>query len=570
MVSSFRQRLTESVREHREALLTLASGGLLARLPWARLADSDIVALPLSIVSNVAAELGTVATIIEFVLLYVVYTSVVPTLIPVGGDGERDVDGASDNLSGRSLDQRPWFRRLVALASLGFAVIVYFSFVQLSDDGSNVWFLLWGTVWSLVTIPVLIIYLRLSVGELGLGHPAVEIMDAITPFESAIDALEKTQSLPEPIGRIRLSIWWLAVSLLLLLLIFLLGVAGGVLSGLFPLLEGLVIGWFVLERAGPLLPAPVRTRLPERERIDVDVQILSSIRPSFSSFKGTMMTMFTFLGIMIAAWIFSIGVRQLPDAINLFALFFDTLVATSASPVRLTAILLNGVSGVGTTLFVGTYGLWYWYRVLRRLPLAAVWWREARGATPSATDSLALSNAPSLPPGYMFAPSLLLVLFLDWGGSTTTIVPNLPTYLILAGISVLATLWTVRRSLRQPPQPPRSDNLAIPLALIVQLGSYFAGDIIAGTENLTTVTFIGLLLLMAYYLPDAMVIATRNENGWLRFGHGGYLLFWAAVFAVLSFTWRNGPLPLPTIVAAITASGGIALLFSRVWDDRFH
>lgn len=568
MAYRFQRRLLDSVRERSGTLFALASGGLLARIPWVRLADSEFIVVPVSVVANVAAKLGLVATAVEFALLYVIYASIAPSLIPEQADSFSDADEEGSELAYQPLDERAWFRRLVAVSSLGFAVLLYYYLFVAREAGRfNGWFLVGSVGWSAVSIVSLTVYLHRTTSGLARGHPMVELLDAVTPFDDADDALQKALNLPEPWRRVELATWWLATGFLLVIPVFLFGLVGGVLFGYFPLLEGLVVGWLALEKVAVLFPAAPRIRLPDWQRVDIDSRLFESIETALSSIKGAVLTMFAFLGVTITAGTFSVGVARMPGAVDLVGLFLDGLAAPGYPTLHSTAILLGGLSGVLTSLLVGTYGLWYWLRVLRRLPLYLAWWQDARRSTPGTTETVALSDVPSLPPGYMLPPSVLVALFFDWASPSAVVASSRGDYLFLWGLALLVTLWTVVHAVRRPLQDPRSDGLAVPVSVAIQLSGFFVGSLFTGTTEFT-VASLWLLLLMAYYLPDVYAVAGRHEDGWLRFGDGGYLLAWAGVFATLSLFWPGGTLA--RLVAAFIAMCGLALLFGRAWDDRFH
>lgn len=568
MAYLLQRRLLDSVRERSGTLFALASGGLLARVPWVRLADNDLVVLPVSVVANVADELGTVATAVEFVLLYVLYTSIAPSLMPEQVDSPTGADEDGCEPAERSPGERPWFRRLVAASSLGFAVLLYdYLFVAREAGRADGWFLVASVGWSAASVVALTVYLRRTTGGLAHGHPVVDFLDAVTPFDDADDALHRALELADPWRQVELAIWWLAAGLMLVIPVFLLGLVGGILSGYFPLLEGLVVGWLALEKVAVLFPAALGSRLRTSQRVEVDSRLFESIETALSSIKGAVMTLFAFLGIVITAGIFSIGVVHVPGAIDTVEIFLDGLGTPGFPVLRSSAILLGGLSGVLTSLFVGTYGLWYWLRALRRIPLYLAWWQDARRSTPETTETTCLSDVPTLPPGYMLPPSILVALFSDWASPSSVVASSLGAYLLLWGSAFLVALWTVVHAVRQSPRDPRTDGFAVPASVAVQLSSFYVGTLFAGTTVLV-VAFLWLLVLMANYLPDAFAVAGRHEDDWLRFGHGGYLLAWAGVFAMLSLLWTDGTLA--TLVAAILAAGGLLLLLGRAWDDRFY
>lgn len=564
MGSSPRRRLLTSIREHGETLGVLAGSGLIARIPWARLADSDVVALPVSVVANVSAELGTVATVVEFVLLYVLYTSFASALIT----GRDAVDGGRP--AGPALGERPWFCRFFAVASLGFAALTYYGLIRFEGGLSEVESLFGSLVWLAVVVFGLTAYLRWTTGSLAPGNPVVGVLDVVTPFDDAEHELAKTRNVPGLVGRVGLGLWWLAGGVLLAIPAYLLGVVGGVLSGFFPLLEGLVLGWLALDRAAPLLPADLRDRLPARERVAIDLHLFAGIGSTFHSVKAAMVTVFAFLGIGVTAATFAVGVRLAPGAFRLVVSFITGLGTPDFPVFRAAAIVLSGTSGIVAAFVSGLYGLWYWIRTLRRLPAFVAWWEDARRSTPRTATEADLPDAPTRPVGYMLPPSLLVMLSYDWAAPSPSLVPDRGAYLLLWGGVLLVTFWTVYRTANRRPQPPRSDGLAVLLALVVQLGGFFVGGVLAGTGGLTTVAFYVLLLVLAYYLPDVVVVANRHEDDRLRFAHGGYLLLGSGVFAALSHYWAGESLPLPTLMTAITAAGGVALVIGRALDDKFH
>jgi hypothetical protein len=89
--------------------------------------------------------------------------------------------------------------------------------------------------------------------------------------------------------------------------------------------------------------------------------------------------------------------------------------------------------------------------------------------------------------------------------------------LVLAGVS-----WTIRWTLRNEPQHPRTDGHAFPIAFVVQWGGFFLLiPLIPGDYNPDwgLVLFGAPLAVLLFYMPEIAIYLETEYNDWI-FGGG--------------------------------------------------
>jgi hypothetical protein len=283
-----------------------------------------------------------------------------------------------------------------------------------------------------------------------------------------------------------------------------------VLSGfaivLFPLPELVLLTAVAVSAGTRLVPGDRRVRLAAG-RVDVEERFFRVFRFVRTSRKGAVAVPYLVVGLLISmllTLISNAGVVVIGYAVLVRQ---DELARVAlGAPLRTWA----GFAVLACVLVPGLYSLWFWFRQVGRLPrYLAHWERTHPGGAPleSATD---LPPAPTRPLGNLLPPSLLFVPFvavatlLDGEASPAAIVA-----LAVGAPALLAVVgWTVYRTRQAPPQHPRTDGRAIPLAFLIQLGwlwVFLGGELIpdAGTAiGLTPLGFIAAATSLIYVVPE--------------------------------------------------------------------
>lgn len=188
----------------------------------------------------------------------------------------------------------------------------------------------------------------------------------------------------------------------------------------------------------------------------------------------------------------------------------------------------------------GWYSLWYWLRILRRLPLFVTVWMDTYWPS-SNPDHLPISSKqlPTRPPGLLLQPTLLWLVVAGLLSPRVEDVGPSVTFLLycLTILFCLGWIWrSTRRAFRPPsrstPQPPLTDNRAIPVAFSVQFGGYFfvlRGEELTPGEGLTAgavglLEALGATLLiiiptvLIFYLFDIWSLVNADEAAKKRRG----------------------------------------------------
>lgn len=291
----------------------------------------------------------------------------------------------------------------------------------------------------------------------------------------------------------------IAIGVIHTLPVVLLGVVAGVVNAVFPLLELLVLGWAVNRVASERFRHRFDRTLPFDRLLSVEEDFYKGVRLATHSTKGWAAVTLVCAALIATASAYSfafslvdvVGFGNYLDSVFVWdELWFefthdphrwreDTLYQIGT----VVAISLSGWNWIGLGVAVSTlglYGMWFWYRELKRLPHFLSAWAvsvEAE-AVPELTESQ--STPVVRPPGLMLPPTLLFaagighfshVVLGDAGfGTDSTVLVWLvgPGFALVWPILTVATAWTVWRGIHGNPQPHGTDAYAIPGTVLCQ------------------------------------------------------------------------------------------------------
>lgn len=205
--------------------------------------------------------------------------------------------------------------------------------------------------------------------------------------------------------------------------------------------------------------------------------------------------------------------------LGLSGMAFASLMLTEGSQ-RVSSMIANPalleisqLSVAVALLIVGIYGVWYWFCSLLRLP------SFVEGRTPSELNrnEKVLSNEvgfkpPTRPVNAMFPPVFLALVVSVWWSSLNVF--SGPVYALLWVLTMGIIIWTVYKTRRSEPQPPKTDFWFLPLAWAIHcLGAIvvFKTFIVNAAPIISLLPFIPLGI--SYYFACHLSLYSKNQNG---------------------------------------------------------
>lgn len=303
--------------------------------------------------------------------------------------------------------------------------------------------------------------------------PLVTLLDGFARFSDVRNSVEESG-----LSRIEKPLLVVAAVGPCLLICAFLGVIAFGIAIFYPLPEIVVliyVGVSVVGDEGVPLPADTWT-------IQIDRRLTIGVSTATWGLKGIVSLVFVILGILMSAFPFIVFV------VVGGVLAVNPSVVAGIRPGLWVFLSLYLVS----VAMLGGYGLWYWLRVIDRLPYFLDRWAE-RQPIDVQTDWTWEERPPLVarPPG-VFVPWALL--FLTVIVSTRTVdrdaMVGIPAGHALLWMGLLAGIgWLIRRGIAAEPQHPGSDGLAIPGAVVIQVTCYALLTDIAGAGTITDALF---------------------------------------------------------------------------------
>lgn len=416
-------------------------------------------------------------------------------------------------------NDRPSFKAVTAATAIGFAVVIE-SQVFVSwwsgapfDGIGNKWFLFVGIAGA-ITFTAL--QWRQHNGDpMSPDGPFAALVNGLTPF---FDVRGEQSSTPS-----RLVVDLAGVGVYLLICVFM-GLVVFLLILLYPLPEVAVllhVGLRVAHEDDVGLPV-------ESWAAQIDRRLTASVGAFNAGPKGIGSMVFILGGVLISgffAFMVSYGIMsQIGYTLN-------AIYDLNLSPNHILAVLY--MAAVILTLgLLAIYGIWFWLRVIERLPYFLDTWVHTQPKDMRTTRTWnETGSLIARPSGVMVPWAVLFITFsLMMPGCDITETGCFPSLgVILVWVSTVAGVcWLSWDSFSAEPQDPLWDNFAIPVAFSVQLFAIGIGYDIIGAWNFnipmahkTLLLFV--ILAVCFYYPDAY---TRLEVD----GPGQYLSEGLAAF----------------------------------------
>jgi hypothetical protein len=243
-----------------------------------------------------------------------------------------------------------------------------------------------------------------------------------------------------------------------------LSMAVGVAGLLYPIPEVLAIGWMIINVINTRFGQSVGGRLPSRERVDVEEIVFDLVVNVVRSPKGVPTVLLTLTGFGGAISIF--GVRSG----NMLQFTREGLITIRSDPFFAWNVLGVGLVSLGSGLFA----VWFWARVIRRIPAYFQAWNASKAeGSPLAEESLPVPTTRPvgllLPFAVTTLPAVAFIqtLRFDYFFDLRTLV--LSGYGVVWPLSMVVLGWAVYQTRRTEPQPPSSEGRALPVALLVEV-----------------------------------------------------------------------------------------------------
>lgn len=243
---------------------------------------------------------------------------------------------------------------------------------------------------------------------------------------------------------------------------FALGLVGGLLSGLTPVPEILIlvgIAWLGFDRSA----STTTQQMAPLEVVDIEDRLLRGIIEAAKNDKGRYALLITLTGFVTSVLFFA----------AIFGMFYIDYGGGEPAP------------GWGTFLVVGflftiyaTYGAWFWMRVLQRIPDFIQVWSGGSG------------NSSVVRPVGLFVPASIF-------GSGLLFFESMSVLLGLGGLltGLIAILGSIAVTINRQPQSSASDQYVIPIAFVIQ----FIPLVVLGFSN----ALVSIIILPAvYFLPE--------------------------------------------------------------------
>lgn len=294
-----------------------------------------------------------------------------------------------------------------------------------------------------------------------------------------------------------------------------------VAGSLYPIPEGLAVGWALISTVDSRSNQSVGDRLPNRERVDLEDSAFDLVVNVARSPKGLSTVVPTFQGFAGAVIFVGALNSNTPRFVRegLRAIRSDPLFAWSV----LGAVLVLLVSGL--------FAVWFWARVIRRIPTYLQAWNTSK-ADSSPLSEETLPDPITRPVGLLLpfavtalpATAFVQTLRFDYFFGIRPLL--LSAYGVVWPLSIIFLGWAVYQTRRIEPQPPLSDGRALPVGLLVvwavvlllePLGRYVrqasGTRIFTSTEGVEILIIPLVLFLFTFYYPD-LEARGRGAKGW--------------------------------------------------------
>lgn len=433
------------------------TGRRLARL----LGEQDIAPALLSVVSIYVTEIQLIATISEWLFIAALFYVYTPKVF---------------RARATEFTERESFRVITTLATCGFALVfaslVLGSPVDISRPSESAGGFLVACAAAITGYGLFFRY-EANWPDQSLDE-RIAVLAAFIPVPDAErTAIREGITAAGHWATLRAYTLFLSVVFTCVIHVFFFSTLSVIVFGLFPLVEILILlsvglGW-------------LRRRYPNTfdwadsisDVLDIETRLYDVVSTAGRGIKGWVgLVLCIVFGLFGQAVILGFA---LPVVLQDVRLFLHT-----ASSIGITtpfvAVRTWNVLGVGLSfLTASAFGVWFWLRMLERLPAFLEDWERAVGLRaaserePATTRPLGVMMPPSLA---LFAATLWLIHVSRTTGRLVVTPQDVAYALIWPAILciLLASVWL---TLHREPQDAASDNRALPAALLVQIGIGF-------------------------------------------------------------------------------------------------
>lgn len=452
----------------------------------------------------------------------------------------------------------PYFQVVTAGTAVGIGIVVESAFLDSWYTGSLVaridvrWLPAVAMVGVVLFTVVLWRYGRWSLWSI--NGPLATLVEGFTPFTEIRGHPDSSRGDPTMVAVGGLGIFILVCVFLGL---FALGI-----SNFYPLPELLVLVYVTLNA----IDFSGNRWTIGRWIAQIDQRLTIGVSVVTWGLKGMMSLTFALLGILMSVFFFMMSVLlsgALISQINIQqAVAIQYRIWIFVGLFLLTAFLLGG------------YGLWFWLRIIDRLPYFLNDWSISKPANVEVDWTFddhmpLLSRPPGMLMPWVGLELTLLIVFDNIGAES-----NVPSDVYLFGwlVVVAGFIWFLYQSLSVNPQPPFTDGYAIPVAFVSQLIGYgFLADFSAGGTlsnsiaelripptafllNILAFVLLVWALMVLYYTHDVISISDESTQSRLFILMTVPMLVSLAIYGALS----GETIPL---IYGIGGGGIILLLF---------
>lgn len=528
-----------------QSLVSLQARGLAA----------ELVPVMASILLGTGVGLGVVSNILPLLLYAYLLYALVPRVFPARL---------------RHVTEKRGFRALAAGASL------WIPFLWTVGDSAGP---LFGRIGGgLVLLPLVLLGYIVAIQRSALLGRDSYVIAFTNSFLPEVDLQEGYED--DPDVRDRTWKFWLLYGLLsatalgyTYFLLLVLGFALFLFLLMYPVPELLLLGWAGYRAlTTPRGPFPESRSAPQ---FDLEKRVLTLSGVATYGLKGVTTVLLATFGLVVPVIFLNATVQftvQLAEII--------TGGLGGAMTTRPSALVASTV-GFSTVAVFGTYGVWYWLRMLSRVPHFHASWLAHLNRDVETPPERDFGPLLVRPPGLFIPPAVLVGILAvmttlpDWSST-----PHIPTTYLLVWLSALvATAWSTYRGFAGDPQPASSDGLALPVSFLVQVGGvWWWIDVVSGSgllvalltgdiplQRFLTVTIrsggvpMQLTILVLYAYAAADVLDHHETEGWRSMAYVPYLLVPAAAFVTMGVLLSGIPELWGIVAGLILVSLTVAL-----------
>lgn len=333
------------------------------------------------------------------------------------------------------------------------------------------------------------------------------------------------------------------------------GLVGVVLNLFYPLPEAVLFVGFGALR---LLSDDVLSsdRGPSYE---VDLRLLDSISGATRNLKGTVMVIYSFVGMALSGIVFLSSVGFIATAFS----------STGNGGTNRFVPILAAVTVVIAHLMMGIYSLVHWLRQLERVEPYAHSWETAADET----------RAPPVtrPPGLLL-PAHLPLVAVAVGGVLTALTSRQVAFGTVAGLSIMATglmIGGLAWAWRHEPQSHSNESRDLLVTLLLQVSLYLMlfglidwEAIRLRTGNLLIAALMLVMMVSIFQFPDINRRAAQREGVWRLLDIVSVVLVALALLWIVSMTWESTILTV--FILVLLATGLLSSVAGFYLEWRFE